>query len=80
MVLDRLSLPDVERLARRVGARRGESDSTLRPWVARELFDLWNETTNPELLSAQWNSLNGEDRRYWLRLAGELLDRLRKGD
>lgn len=79
MVLDRLSPKDIERLSARIEARRGESDSTLRPWVARELFDRWSETTNPELLSAQWNSLNGEDRMFWLGQADRLLVRFRRG-
>ncbi len=79
MVLDRLSPKDIERLLLRIAARGGESGSTLRPWVARELFDHWNETTNAELLSAQWNSLNGEDRKFWLDQADRLLVRFRKG-
>lgn len=79
MVLDRLSDKDIERLAARVHARRGGDESLLRSWLARELFDGWNPTTNAELLSAQWMNLDGTDRRYWLSLADELLARLPEG-
>ena len=75
MVLDRLSDKEIDRFRSRVAARGGP-DPSLRPWLARELFTLWNATKNPELVSAQWNRLGPEDRQYWLSQAGRLLTTL----
>ena len=55
-------------------AQRTDPPGLLRPWLARRLFDDWNPTTNPELLTAQWNSLNPEDRRFWTDRAQQYLN------
>lgn len=73
MAPDHLSETDISRLWARVRARRAEPLGTLRPWLARELFDLWNPTKNPELRSAQWMNLGPADRRHWLDLAEQML-------